>query len=156
MFPFGVFVFARRSTKRRQLMKSRKVSFMKYFAVIGAGLLVFAGAAVAGPPLICHAVDIGTAASLPWTSSGWNLSGLENYDVSHLVPDTLALLVPSTPVLVRMETLRRATLYAHQRTAIAEELLFRLEGRTRVNPKDVVAVVELEYLVEFDSPLRNA
>src|SRR5260221_11962292 len=129
-------------------MKSRKVSFLKYFAVIGAGLLVFAGAAVAGPPLICHAVDIGTAASLPWTSSGWNLSGLENYDVSHLVPDTLALLVPSTPVLVRMETLRRATLYAQQRTAIAKELLFRLEGRTRENPKDALAAFDFGYLVE--------
>jgi hypothetical protein len=129
-------------------MKSRKLSFLKYFAAIGAGLLALAGTAVAGPPLICHAVDIGSAQSLPWTSSGWNLSGLENYDVSHLVPDTLALLVPSTPVLVRMETLRRATLYAQQRMAIAKELLFRLEARARENPKDALAAFDFGYLVE--------
>jgi hypothetical protein len=134
--------------KRRQLMNSRKLFFLKYFAAIAAGLLVFAGTAVAGPPLICHAVDIASAQSLPWTSSGWNLSGQENYDVSHVVPDTLALLVPSTPVLVRMETLRRATLYAQQSTAIAKELLFRLEARTRENPKDALAAFDFGYLVE--------
>jgi hypothetical protein len=129
-------------------MNSRELSFLKYFAAIGAALLVLAGPAMAGPPLICHAVDIGSAQSLPWTSSGWNLSGQENYDVSHLVPDTLALLVPSTPVLVRMETLRRATLYVQQRTAIAKELLFRLEARTRENPKDAPAAFDFGYLVE--------
>jgi len=61
------------------------------------------------------------------TSTGWNLSGQEQYDVSRLVPDTLALLTPSAPVLLRMETLRRATLYGQQRTAVTKELLLRLE-----------------------------
>jgi hypothetical protein len=111
-------------------------------------LLVIATPVVAGPPLICHAIDIGGAESLPWTSTGWNLSGQENYDVSHLLGDTLALLVPSTPVLVRMETLRRATLYAEQPAAVAEELLFRLEARTRENPKDALAAFDFGYLVE--------
>ncbi len=115
---------------------------------MAAALLVIMAPAVAGPPLICHAVDIGTANSLPWTSSGWNLSGQETYDVSHLVPDTLALLAPSTPVLVRMETLRRATLYAQKRTAIATELLMRLEARTRENPKDALTAFDFGYLAE--------
>ncbi len=129
-------------------MKLRKVFSVKYFAGLAAALLFLAGTAIAGPPLICHAVDIGTANSLPWTSSGWNLSGQETYDVSHLVPDTLALLAPSTPVLVRMETLRRATLYAQKRTAIATELLMRLEARTRENPKDALAAFDFGYLAE--------
>jgi len=64
------------------------------------------------------------------------------------VPDTLALLAPSTPVLVRMETLRRATLYAQKRTAIAMELLMRLEARTRENPKDALAAFDFGYLAE--------
>ena len=129
-------------------MKLRQISSVKYFAGLAAALLFLAGTAIAGPPLICHAVDIGTANSLPWTSSGWNLSGQETYDVSHLVPDTLALLAPSTPVLVRMETLRRATLYAQKRTAIATELLMRLEARTRENPKDALAAFDFGYLAE--------
>ena len=129
-------------------MKLRKVFSLKYFVVMAAALLVIVPPAVAGPPLICHAIDIGTANSLPWTSSGWNLSGQETYDVSHLVPDTLALLAPSTPVLVRMETLRRATLYAQKRTAIAMELLMRLEARTRENPKDALAAFDFGYLAE--------
>ena len=129
-------------------MKLRQISSVKYFAGLAAALLFLAGTAIAGPPLICHAVDIGTANSLPWTSSGWNLSGQETYDVSHLVPDTLALLAPSTPVLVRMETLRRATLYAQKRTASAMELLMRLEARTRENPKDALAAFDFGYLAE--------
>lgn len=103
---------------------------------------------LAGPPLICHAIDIGSEQSLPWTGTGWSLSGQEHYDVSHLVADTLALLAPSTPVLLRMETLRRATLYAQQPTPVAKELLFRLEARTRENPKDALAAFDFGYLVE--------
>jgi hypothetical protein len=129
-------------------MKLRKISSMKYFAALATAVLVIVAPAVAGPPLICHAIDIGTANSLPWTSSGWNLSGQETYDVSHLVPDTLALLVPSAPVLVRMETLRRAVLYAQKQAAVAKELLFRLEVRTRENPKDALAAFDFGYLVE--------
>jgi hypothetical protein len=129
-------------------MKLRKISLVKYFALLAAVSLFLAGTVIAGPPLICHAVDIGTANSLPWTSTGWNLSGEETYDVSHLVPDTLALLVPSTPVLVRMETMRRATLYAQKQTAGAKELMFRLEARRRENPKDALAAFDFGYLVE--------
>jgi hypothetical protein len=129
-------------------MKLRKLFSLKYFVAMAAALLMIVAPAVAGPPLICHAIDIGTANSLPWTSSGWNLSGQETYDVSHLVPDTLALLAPSAPVLVRMETLRRATLYAQKRTAVATELLMRLEARTRENPKDALAAFDFGYLAE--------
>jgi hypothetical protein len=129
-------------------MKLQNPFSLKYFAAIVAALAVIAAPALAGPPLICHAIDIGSAQSLPWTSSGWNLSGQENYDVGHLVPDTLALLAPSTPVLVRMETLRRATLYAQQRTAVAKELLLRLEAKTRENPKDALAAFDFGYLAE--------
>jgi len=129
-------------------MKIQKSFCSKYFVAIAAALSLVAAPVVAGPPLICHAIDIGTVQSLPWNSSGWNLSGQETYDVSHLVQDTLALLVPGTPVLVRMETLRRATLYGQQRTAVAKELLFRLEARTRENPKDALAAFDFGYLVE--------
>lgn len=129
-------------------MKFPKASSLKYFASFAIACLLLAGTAVAGPPLICHSIDIGSAQSLPWSSSGWNLSGQESYNVDNLVQDTLALLGPSTPVLVRMETLRRATLYAQQRTPIAKELLFQLEARTRENPKDALAAFDFGYLVE--------
>jgi hypothetical protein len=129
-------------------MKLRKISSLKYLAAIAGALLVLAAPALAGPPLICHSIDIGTASSLPWTSSGWNLTGQETYDVNHLVTDTLALLAPNTPVLVRMETLRHATLYAQQRTATAKELLARLESRTHDNPNDALAAFDFGYLAE--------
>jgi hypothetical protein len=129
-------------------MRLQELNRAKYFAVLAAAFLIMAAPALAGPPLICHSIDIGSAQSLPWTSSGWNLSAQETYDANHLVPDTLALLVPSTPVLVRMETLRRATLYGQKQTTSAQELLFRLEARTRENPKDALAAFDFGYLVE--------
>lgn len=65
----------------------------------------------AGTPLICHPYNIGAAQSLPGSDGDWK--GVNpRYDRSHLVRDTLALLTPETPVIVRMETLRRAAIYA--------------------------------------------
>jgi len=70
----------------------------------------FVTSCFAGPPLLCHPFDIGNAKSLPWTGTGWNLSGNENYNTKNLAHDTMALLDANTPIIVRMETLRRATL----------------------------------------------
>src|SRR2546429_9458776 len=83
----------------------------------------------AGPPLICHTIEIGQAKSLPWISHNWNLSGGENYDTKNLVPDKLGILAPRTPGLVRIERLRRATLFARKDTLAAKELLARLRAR---------------------------
>jgi hypothetical protein len=73
--------------------------------------LLTSNTALAGTPLICHPYTIGSAKSLPGSDGDWK--GVNpNYDRTHLVRDTLALLTPETPVIVRMETLRRAAIYA--------------------------------------------
>lgn len=110
--------------------------------------LMLTGSVLAGPPLLCHAIDIGTAGSLPWSSTSWNLSGNETYDTTKLVADTLTLLGPDTPVLVRMETMRRATLYAQGKNGLGGELLKKLEARAKENPKDALAAFDYGYLVE--------
>jgi len=95
-------------------------------------LLVLLGSvtsAFAGPPLICHRLDIGDAKSLPWNGTAWDLGGNENYDTKNLVHDTLAILDNGAPVIVHMETLRRATLYARNDPQAAKELLTRLYQR---------------------------
>lgn len=85
--------------------------------------------AQAGPPLICHPYNIGGAKSLPWgTGTGWNTPD-PSYNLQNLVNDTLALLDQSTPVLVRMETLRRAVLYGDRDHAAARALLSQLQNR---------------------------
>lgn len=82
---------------------------VRLLAVVG--LLAAATVAHAGTPLICHPYAIGNAKSLPGSDGDWK--GVNpNYDRTHLVRDTLALLAPETPVIVRMETLRRAAIYA--------------------------------------------
>jgi hypothetical protein len=105
-------------------------------------LIVVQQAALAGPPLICHPFEIGNARSLPWAggSGNWNTPD-KHYDISRLVQDTLALLTPNTPVLVRMETIRRASIYAiwpadakigasEKNQMIAADLLARFKART--------------------------
>src|SRR5215475_1862871 len=94
-------------------------------------LLLIASAVFAGPPLICHVFDIGGAKSLPWVSHGWDLSGAEKYDTSHLASDTLAILSADNTVLVHMETLRRATLYARKDRTAAKELLTKIMMGTK-------------------------
>jgi hypothetical protein len=107
----------------------RSLKSARFAARLLAALILSASAAYAGPPLICHQIDIGNAKSLPWISHGWNLTGAEAYDTKNLVRDTLAILDPNGPVLVRMETLRRATLYARNDPQAAKELLAKLSAR---------------------------
>ena len=97
--------------------------------VLFAAVLTVSSAAWAGPPLICQPFEIGAAKSLPWGGGrDWN-SPDAAYNVKQLVPDTLALLVGETPVLVRMETLRRAAIYGAKDQRAAFELLSRLMAR---------------------------
>src|SRR5579872_5385312 len=89
--------------------------FDMFRTVLLAGALTCV-TAFAGPPLICHPHDIGSAKSLPWKNDGANKwdNPDPNYSVGHLSADTLQLLTPGTPVIVRMETLRRAAIYGQQ------------------------------------------
>jgi hypothetical protein len=107
--------------------------------------------AVAGPPLLCHPFDIGRATSLPWSGSSWRDASPE-YDISQLTTDTLALLTPATPVIVRMETLRRAAIYATRDERVARDLLLRLLDRARAaeasGKADAMALFDAGYLAE--------
>jgi hypothetical protein len=117
----------------------------------GALVAGLASPALAGPPLVCFPFDIGTAASLPWDSSSGGFKGMRSdYDLDRLNRDTIALLTPSTPILVRMETLRRAALYAsaNQRTArtLLDQLLARAKASTSAGAS--LAEFDLGYLIE--------
>jgi hypothetical protein len=96
-------------------------------AALLAGALLFASAAQAGPPLLCHPFDTGGAASLPWGRS-WNDAD-RRYDSTRLSADTLVLLGARTPVIARMETLRRAAIYASADGAKVRDLAAKLDAR---------------------------
>ena len=125
---------------------------IRFGCLIVLSLLIGRGTALAGPPLLCHPFDIGSAQSLPWDGArGW-AHGRADYDVKNLVRDTEALLTPSTPVIVRMETLRRAALYAGRDGDVAKQLLNALNARARnsvgaanANP---LALFDAGYLAE--------
>lgn len=116
-----------------------------------AAALALPMTAVAGPPLLCRPFDIGTAASLPWSGSHWQ-DVSPKYDISQLTNDTLALLTPPTPVIVRMETLRRAAIYAMRDERVARDLLSRLMDRARAaeasGNADALALFDAGYLAE--------
>jgi hypothetical protein len=89
--------------------------------------ILLAGSAFAGLPLICHPIEIGNAKSLPWKGGADGWEGADrSYDRSRLATDTLALLTPGTPVAVRMETMRRAAIYAREDPRIGADILLRL------------------------------
>jgi hypothetical protein len=122
------------------------------FAIISASVLLAATAVLAGPPLICHSFDIGSAKSLPWVSHNWNLSGAETYDTSKLASDTISILAEDHTVLVHMETLRRATLYARKDPAAAKQLLTRITMGTKIaqpgNDSQALTYFDTGYLAE--------
>ncbi len=117
------------------------------------GVIAIASPAIAGPPLLCHPFNIGTSPSLPWSeSSGWR-DGRADYNVTNLPADTVALLGPSVPVVVRMETLRRAAIYASRDSEIATQLLVRLTDRIRSQTRqagrpDPIALLDAAYFAE--------
>src|SRR5262245_40083659 len=92
--------------------------------ILGAALLavLVSRPAAAGPPLPCFPFAVGTARSRPMGHGDWRTVD-PKYDVSQLVTDTLALLTPAAPVIVRMETLRRATIYASANRDLAKDLM---------------------------------
>jgi len=113
--------------------------------------LVIARPALAGPPLLCHPFDIGSAHSLPWNGPGW-LDAKPDYPLDRLVADTEALLGPSTPVIVRMESLRRASLYAGRDAKVAADLLARLTATAQLSKADgrptALALLDAAYVTE--------
>jgi hypothetical protein len=111
--------------------KSIKPHAIRFAVCFFSALFLFAAATLAGPPLVCHVFDIGNAKSLPWTSAGWNLTGTETYDTKNLAVDTIAILNADNRVLVHMETLRRAALYARKDPPAAKELLTKLVARAQ-------------------------
>jgi len=126
-------------------------SIQRFTAALFCALFLFATSALAGPPLICHAFDIGNAKSLPWISHDWNLTGSESYDTRNLAADTIAILNDDPTVLVHMETLRRATLFARKDSTTAKQLLIRLVARAESSansPAAALASFDLGYLAE--------
>lgn len=94
-------------------MSSITPTLLSRFAqhLLAASVLIAPATVFAGTPLICHPYQIGTAQTLPGSDGDWK--GVNPaYDRKNLERDTLAALKPDTPVIVRMETIRRAAIYA--------------------------------------------
>ena len=121
-------------------------TFTRVAAVIA--VVVLATPAIAGPPLICHPFVTESGTLIAWGGgTGWN-SPDHSYDIKKLVADTTAALTPATPVLTRMENLRRATIYAMRDPVVAEQLLKTLMARALSTTNDGRAWFDAGYLIE--------
>jgi hypothetical protein len=130
-------------------MNIPNLSVRRFSVALLFALSISAVTTLAGPPLICHQFDIGNAKSLPWISHDWNLSGGETYDTQKLASDTIAILDSDSTVLVHMETLRRATLFARKDSRAAKELLTRLVARAdSAKSSSALAAFDAGYLAE--------
>src|SRR5262249_17722107 len=133
----------------RQL-RQEVVMQKKRIAAAVLTVLSLAAPALAGPPVTCHLFEGGSAKSLPWGAANNWLGMRDAYDVSRLVADTEAILTSSTPTLVRMETLRRASIYASRDRAVAELLLAALMARVHAADWSAqpLALFDAGYVVE--------
>ncbi|MCL4742802.1 MAG: hypothetical protein KJZ54_11450 [Phycisphaerales bacterium] len=91
----------------------------------GGGAWAAAEHATLGPPLVCVEVEIGDAKSLPWGKGAFAGAG-KSANPQRIAEQTLELLAATDSTLVRMETLRRATVYTHRDEAACGGLLARL------------------------------
>lgn len=124
-------------------------------AALVAGIVVHAEA---GPPLICHPFPTLGTTSLPWTPNGNDWLGVDrSYDTTRLVADTLDILSPATPVIARMETMRRAAIYGVKSPQSGAELATALLGRAKQadldGRTDTLAWFDAGYFIET---LRDA
>ena len=125
------------------MLNSRRAACFALVALLGV-----AAPALAGPPLLCHPFDIGSARSLPWDGTHAWWQGRTDYNLQNLVADTEAILTPSTPVIVRMETLRRAALYASLDDKVAARLLSSVTTRAHAGAASASALFDAGYLTE--------
>jgi hypothetical protein len=125
-------------------------SHTRHIVMSAVIVVTMAAPALAGPPLLCRPYDTGGARSLPWNGSGGWQGELPGYKLENLIADTEAVLTPSTPVIARMETLRRASLYASRDRAIASQLLTRLLSRANAGDAkgtpDALALLDAAYV----------
>jgi len=104
---------------------------------------------IAGPPLLCHAIEIGKSESLAWGQGAWSNDKIE-LDDNRFVARTLELLSPDAPILARMETIRRATIHAAERPKAASNILAVLRARVAKSNEsgvpDILVLFDLGYL----------
>jgi hypothetical protein len=118
------------------------------FGALVVMMLACASPALAGPPLICHPFDTAGGALLEWgDGSGWNLPH-PSYDVKKLPAEVARLLDADSPVLTRMENLRRATIYAMKDPQVAHQLLTVVMGRAMTPRSNAQAWFDAGYLIE--------
>ena len=121
-------------------------------------LLMAAGTVRAGPPTICWRIEIGDAKSLPWGGND-AFAKDESYDTKRVVEDTLALLDGTMTPLVRMETLRRATVYLEEsqpgRDALLRALMARVLDAEALGKASALAWFDAGYAQGCFSQLRE-
>ncbi len=112
--------------------------------------VAWVSAAVAGPPGICHPVEIGEAQSLPWGNGPFSKAW--RYDRGKLVKETLAILASQDDTLVHIETLRRAAIYVDNDRELGMALLAALQARVldaeMAGKTDALAWFDVGYLVQ--------
>jgi hypothetical protein len=121
-------------------------SHTRFATSIAAAIFALTTFALAGPPMVCHKIEIGQAKTLPWVDLNYQKGS--GYDLNNLTTDTLAILDSDSSVLVHMETLRRATIYARQDSQVAKQLITRLHARADASNAGALAYFDLGYLAE--------
>ncbi|RPJ49754.1 MAG: hypothetical protein EHJ95_08290 [Methanobacteriota archaeon] len=128
-------------------MKTKRIvacAAFLWISVSGIGTSLWAG-----PPLVCFPFETDHSQSLPWGGSGWHETR-PDYDTAKLAADTLSLLQPETPVIARMETIRRSALYGIRDQQAAKSVIEALKKRMQGAKGEAAALAQFDlgYFVE--------
>lgn len=119
---------------------------LSIIAPLIVSLVISVNDVFAGPPLLCHAIEIGEDVSLPWGDGIWQSGKITSGD-GEFVTQTLALLSPDAATLTRMETIRRATIHAAEHPKAASMLMSAIRARVLdAKTPEASALFDLGYL----------
>src|SRR5262249_46213164 len=107
--------------RRGELFRSNNMK-ARFLTVLAFALMTTG--ALAGPPILCHPLDIAKARTLPMGSGALECD--KGLSADKAVDQTVAILKSESSPLVRMETLRRATVYVTKDQPAAKELFARV------------------------------
>ena len=86
-------------------MKSKATFVRRSAAASVLTLFIFITSAIAGPPLICHTIDIGSAKSLPWTDHNARFEMREHPSAAQAFPGSPEMRrVAATTLSLYLET----------------------------------------------------
>ncbi len=108
----------------------------RFQVLVGVAVLLGGMSQVwAGPPAVCHPIQIGDSQSLPFGKDAF--AKISKFPLHQVAPSTLKILAGSDDTLLHMETIRRAVIYLQQDRKMGQDFLAMLQKHAAGAGKEI-------------------